>query len=422
MTGLRRQPHHAPAELDHAEHPQAEPGHEDGEGGDHRRALKLEPPANGLAGPAQRQEGAGQGEERDEHARAEQEPVPPHGRARAVAPFGEAEDLEAQDREDARHKVEEQPAAERQEQRRPERAYLGLGGPRGTGHARHRRANGQPAALAVERLAAGQGQDARQPVGRVGDAGALELQHPGLAVARDRLRRGVVDLARVEREEVCAVERAGPARRRDHAEVEARRGRDGLGRPAPSVGREAALPRGEPPGVGRGLGGPDGHGRRDLGRGGQADVGADEPVGRPLQGELVAGEVWGDGDRGEQGDLAFVAVRDEAGEPDGLGDREAERARRHARWQPPVERRGLARVAGVEPVRVPARLLRQHERDRERVARRHARRRRHELGVGVGAGVVGVEPVEGALRGCRGGQGEERKEEGGLHGSSGSRL
>ena len=111
---------------------------------------------------------------------------------------------------------------------------------------------------------------------------------------------------------------------------------------------------------------PRGDGQRDLDRSflRDADLLAHEPARPAAKRHARAGREVGRGrDRKRQHDLARVAERHRRARRDPLGIRPRDRSRREAGRQRPLDPRGFARVARIDPVGVPARrdLLAQPE-------------------------------------------------------------
>ncbi len=119
--------------------------------------------------------------------------------------------------------------------------------------------------------------------------------------------------------------------------------------------RAAGLLDGGGPDAGRGLAGDDREGERHVGLFRNADLLADQPRGMAAQGDRRAGgQARGRGQAGEEQNLAGIAVAHQRADRHALGLGEDERPRLPARGQVPVQRRRLAGIARVRPVRVPA--------------------------------------------------------------------
>jgi hypothetical protein len=125
---------------------------------------------------------------------------------------------------------------------------------------------------------------------------------------------------------------------------------------------------------------------------------AHQPVRLQLHFHVAAEERWlefrSDRERHRQQHGVFVAVIGEVAGGNLFGCRPLDVAGLHAGRQRPLQLRGQARLAGVQPIGVPVRLVRELQADPHRLAGRDAfGRMRHQLG----SHVFGGDDVLGAL-------------------------
>ena len=110
---------------------QAEQGEHQGQEGHEQGVLELDAPSDGLPGRAGEQRCAGQCPERNQDAQGRHQGAADDLPAGLAGRLGEAEELEGDDRQDARHAVEDQAAQQRRDQRGEEaQASAGRGGRR----------------------------------------------------------------------------------------------------------------------------------------------------------------------------------------------------------------------------------------------------------------------------------------------------
>ena len=145
-------------DLEQAPQVEAEEHHHHGEEGDEARLLELHPPAHRRPGRARRDGGQRQGPERGQDARRGRERAAHHLGAAVPGAAHQAEDLEREHRQHARHGVEDEPAEQGEQQRdgrgcrRRLRGAPGVGGrARSSGAAAGRRRGGLREQVAVLR-------------------------------------------------------------------------------------------------------------------------------------------------------------------------------------------------------------------------------------------------------------------------------
>jgi len=355
-----------------------EPGEVERNGGDeqqqqqdHPRVLKLEGPAHRRAAGPERQQRTAEREAGQHHARRIGQGLAPRLALGPARP-GEAERLQAEDREDAGHDVEDQPAEQSAEQRRHQARPLDTA--RFLGRLGNRRAGGRHIAGPGGQGKARAPPDRKHALERPDRAGlppGRRLDDQEIAAARQALRRGIAERIGGAREEIGAVDRR------------ARRQRDGEANP-PALDREPRLGaqwagQSLAPGHEGGIGGPRRAGAeidRHAGAFGHADfVGADEVIEPRIDRKGNAGLcALGQADRRQQRIFAFVDIVHQPGDAEPHGHRILERIGAPALGQPPLDARLGAGVARIAPIAVPARLRPHDECKRDGGAGRRGRR------------------------------------------------
>ena len=364
-------------DLEHAREIEREHEKQHRQPGNDRGRLKLEAPAELCSARAKREEEPRQQPERNDHPAAERKTV--RARRAGVEALGrESEYLERKHREHAGHQIEQDASDERDAERE-----ITAGRYRRRGD-RHRRGPGwtgdnaagerhidRRSATVAESL--GGSEDARN-ARELADALARhrQCQLQRRTVTRERLGRARFDLAFVEREEMhlTRIRSTGP-RSQCEVDLAAASGRGDiptLERPRQRAAR--ACDRSRPPPIGLRVVG-DRQRQRQVRALGNADFLAYQPVRACIQGDRPAAQEIRNGDDvGQKQDLALVTI---------IGQRSLlQRARRR-----PLDRPGGKSVgqlpgkcgrqsgfARVLPIRVPASLHRQAQRDRQRAARR----------------------------------------------------
>ena len=335
--------------------------------------------ADGDQGEGQRQEG---GENADQEGQALS-----LGGSTLVRVAGQRGGLHRQDREDARHQVEDQPAQEGEgrSQRQAERAArraAGFGGRAKARSAGRERTLGRGDLIRLAAHGQHPGHGGRGLRLLKGVAGR-QRQGQAVGAALDGLRLGVVDDRGVEGEEVGvrkvgALQRLASDRQGQHQPL--------LGEDARQTGRGRRIGQGlgdrtAPLGIrlGQTLG--DRQRQGQLGVLGNADLLADQERGLGLEGDDFARlGVGRRGDRDRQHHLVLVAV---------VHQRPGRLARRRrpddvaggpAARQGPGDPGGLAAVAGIAPVGVPALVDLLAQGDVGGRARRDRLVARHQLG------------------------------------------
>ena len=300
----------------------------------------------------------------------------PHRRRRPSRVLDQAEGLHRQDREHAGHQVQQEAAGQREGHRLQQRHARRRGGA-GRGAEREGLARG----AAVEPL--GQHEHAVDGRGRrPGELSPRHLDRDAAGVDPRLLGRRVVDGAPASGIEPHLGDALGGEAARGHGEGDRlRRRREGRG-PRARRGQGLSRPRDERrpdrmrPRLPRG----DGQRERDRRLLGNALLLADQPARPAGQGHPRArDEVGRRRHRDGEHHLIRVAVAHGRPDTDALGMRPGDVARREARGQRPVDLRRLPRIAGIDPVRVPARGDRLAEPDPERLARRDGVALAHEL-------------------------------------------
>ena len=286
----------------------------------------------------------------------------------AVADAREAQRLEAEDREDAGHDVEDQPADQRAEQRQEDRSAPGRRRPGDRRprrrHWPRRRGEGKARASAGREHAV----EGREP-GSTGPG--LGLDHQRVAVSRHRLRRritqrvvgGRIDIG-IGEHRACRERDREPQLAVRHREMR-RTGERSRQRLAVAIERRIV---------------PAGRADIELGRdaGGFRDaqlLGADqiiEPrIDRHDHARLRVGRHV---DRREQRIIALEHIIHQPRHAEPLRHRILQRIGAPLLAEPPFDPRLGSGVAGIAPIAVPARLRPHHEGERHRAARRHALR------------------------------------------------
>ncbi len=322
----------------------------------------------------------------------------PHRPARRPGQPRQGDRLHRQDREDAGHQVQDQPAQRGEQQRLPQRQAA---------RRRHRPRCGRDAVGAAHAPGIGDGDDALDAGGQ-GIRPSARQAEPQRAVAhRHRLRRGIVEEVDLQREEEGVPHRAGGDRRAGEFH--------GAMQPLETGARG----EGTGAGFGRFGGGDDRAGHRvrtrrgldrdveaERARLGDADLLADQPGGVGGQREGLARRQPGRRrDRDDEDGLAFIAEIHQRAERDPLRRGEAHRAGARAVRQRQRHLRRLAGVAGIDPVGMPARGQALAQRDPEGLAGRDGRLVRHQRHGGAWRG--DRRALDGARRGGKGHHGGE---------------
>ena len=366
---------------------------------DHARILQLERPAGRRAAGAQRQQQPAERDADEDHAAGIGQRLAARGRF-ALARAGEAQRLEAEDREDARHDVEQQPAEQRAAERGEQGdAAAGRGGVAGrvgdrraggghrAGHAR--RATGRHPCRCAARP--------RSAAGAAAPATALVSIDQRVAVARHALRRGIIDRAIGQREEIGVADRHRGGQRHAEPEGAARRWRSGprrrAGGAAPCGSRRTrAVAVGVPSPTVRSS-------AISACSGTQISSVQASHLAVPRIGSLRAGrEAGGHVERDQVGVIGLIDIVHQPGDQQRMRHRILQRPGGDAGGQLPVDRRLDPGVAGILPIAVPALLGLHRQRDRRRPS-------------GSRLGALGDEAradMRGALRQRRGRRGGRR--------------
>jgi hypothetical protein len=333
-------------------------GDEEEQHEDYARILELERPAERRAAGAQGQQAATEREADQHHARGIGQRLAARIAALGIG-LGQAQRLEAQDREDAGHDVEDKAAEHCTQEGQHRRAPRHCGGRR-LGR-RHRAGDGlHPEALLAE---------SEQPLDRPDRLDAAGLDQHAVTVAGHLLGRGIVDGVMRGGEEIALAFRLGSGGERDG---EAQRlALDLIGslcaqrlgqRRAPRVELGAA--------IGRHHAVAHLQDRREVGLARHADrIGADEIVEMHPDREIALG-IRRHLQRHQRCERAFIDIVHQPRDQQPLRHRIADLAGGGARRQGPFGPRRQPGIARIEPIGVPALFGHRSERERHLAARR----------------------------------------------------